>query len=646
MYTRCPNCSTIFRVSAAQLRVALGEVSCGSCHETFNALSALTEDLPELTEVVVLDSAEPAPENEERAETGRPAPDTDDHAEVTESAGGDADSKPAEVSLSEAADEEQHPSYAWADPDDEVDVEIGVETDVNDDLIETFVDEADDTGASDEPTDEEPDGEEPDDEAEAEALELDQESGLDEAESEEHADAEPSTENGGPREAEPRYDDHTGFDEEDEDASRETATDDAADAWAGILAEVHEDDLAEARASRDIAVDSAGALEPAYDDHTGIEEILHEGDFADRDDGDAEEDTPPDTQRNDLEFDAPEQSWSDIFSRTDSRQPPYIPAASETDTETERGQSSNESQDLSPLSALESETADPDEWANLLTELAPRKQDEQRQEPTPESEQGGGSIEPVELDYDESNTTEIILSSSDPLPIVREPDSFADGFELEYPASVNDDKRADPLIDYEPEFVPPWESEPAEESGGDDAKKFRIPKRNMAIAALLVVALGTQLIHYNRDSIARHPSWGARIQSIYSALGAELYPDWNLESYRITGSEAVAGRTDKSALDIVANVTIVGDEAVSLPLVRVALQDRWGNAVASRVFKPSEYLGDSATWPERLSPGTTIPVEISVADPGTDAHGYIVDICLPRRATGLQCQIKTEPFRP
>ena len=25
MYTRCPNCSTIFRVTAAQLRVALGE---------------------------------------------------------------------------------------------------------------------------------------------------------------------------------------------------------------------------------------------------------------------------------------------------------------------------------------------------------------------------------------------------------------------------------------------------------------------------------------------------------------------------------------------------------------------------------------------------------------------------------------------
>ena len=55
MYTRCPNCSTIFRVTAAQLRVALGDVSCGSCQTSFNALNALAEDLPELTEIVELE---------------------------------------------------------------------------------------------------------------------------------------------------------------------------------------------------------------------------------------------------------------------------------------------------------------------------------------------------------------------------------------------------------------------------------------------------------------------------------------------------------------------------------------------------------------------------------------------------------------
>ena len=576
MYTRCPNCSTIFRDSAAQLRVALGEVSCGSCHETFNALSALTEDLPELTEVVVLDPVEAAPDDEGRVEPEAPEPVAEDQAESTTLADGEpVDSESAEVALSEAGNEDEQSGDsgdAWADPEDEVDVEIGVETDVNDDLIDTFVDQTADAESSDEADDHEPD----------------EETGI-------------------PRAGEPRYDDNTGIEE--------------------ILIGFNEAD---------------GVLEPAYDDHTGIEEILHEGDFADRAD---EEEAESAAEHDELEFDAPEQSWSEIFAPTDSRQPPYVPAASATESEQEE-QSSDESLDFSPLSALESETADPDEWANLLTELAPGNKDELPGEPAPEAEQHDGTVEPPALDYDEANATEIILSSNEPLPVFRDSVSFADSIEPENSTTGSDDQRVDTLIDYEPEFVPPWESEPPEQSGDAAASILKLPKRTIAIAALLVVALGTQLVHYNRDSIARHPSWGPRIQGIYSTLGSELYPNWSLESYRITGSEAVAGRTDKSALDIIANVTIAGDEAVSLPLVRIALQDRWGNAVASRVFKPNEYLGDFAAWPERLSPGTTIPVEISVADPGTDAHGYIIDICLPRRTAGLQCQIKTEPFRP
>ena len=45
----------MFRVTAAQLRVALGDVRCGSGQTSFKALNALAEDLPELTEIVELE---------------------------------------------------------------------------------------------------------------------------------------------------------------------------------------------------------------------------------------------------------------------------------------------------------------------------------------------------------------------------------------------------------------------------------------------------------------------------------------------------------------------------------------------------------------------------------------------------------------
>ena len=44
MYTRCPECETVFRLSASALKKAGGRVRCGACNSTFNALQSLAED--------------------------------------------------------------------------------------------------------------------------------------------------------------------------------------------------------------------------------------------------------------------------------------------------------------------------------------------------------------------------------------------------------------------------------------------------------------------------------------------------------------------------------------------------------------------------------------------------------------------------
>ena len=43
MYTQCPDCATVFRVTAEALRAAQGDVRCGVCSTTFNALENLSE---------------------------------------------------------------------------------------------------------------------------------------------------------------------------------------------------------------------------------------------------------------------------------------------------------------------------------------------------------------------------------------------------------------------------------------------------------------------------------------------------------------------------------------------------------------------------------------------------------------------------
>ena len=49
MFTTCKECGTVFRVSPAELRVAEGQVRCGHCSATFNALATLTDEPPPTT---------------------------------------------------------------------------------------------------------------------------------------------------------------------------------------------------------------------------------------------------------------------------------------------------------------------------------------------------------------------------------------------------------------------------------------------------------------------------------------------------------------------------------------------------------------------------------------------------------------------
>ena len=44
MFTQCPKCETVFKLSAEVLRAAGGQVRCGRCGEIFNALARLAED--------------------------------------------------------------------------------------------------------------------------------------------------------------------------------------------------------------------------------------------------------------------------------------------------------------------------------------------------------------------------------------------------------------------------------------------------------------------------------------------------------------------------------------------------------------------------------------------------------------------------
>lgn len=75
MYTRCPGCSSTFRVTAAILQMAAGEVRCGSCGIVFNALDTLVDDWTGTDLMLPGGSVPPRPRETEAAPALQPPAD-------------------------------------------------------------------------------------------------------------------------------------------------------------------------------------------------------------------------------------------------------------------------------------------------------------------------------------------------------------------------------------------------------------------------------------------------------------------------------------------------------------------------------------------------------------------------------------------
>ena len=126
------------------------------------------------------------------------------------------------------------------------------------------------------------------------------------------------------------------------------------------------------------------------------------------------------------------------------------------------------------------------------------------------------------------------------------------------------------------------------------------------------------------------------IIGIYGALGANLQPDWNLHAYEILQWHLGSDPALPGTLKVRASLKNVASFAQPYPLLKLVLEDRWGESVREREFEPAEYL-DPATAPDRLlGPAQQATATISIVDPGTDAEGFRFDVCL-RGSRGVVC---------
>ncbi len=95
------------------------------------------------------------------------------------------------------------------------------------------------------------------------------------------------------------------------------------------------------------------------------------------------------------------------------------------------------------------------------------------------------------------------------------------------------------------------------------------------------------------------------------------------------------------ALHVRASILNTAAEFQPYPLLRVTLEDRFGNRIGSRDFEAAEYLGRPTV--KSLARGERVDATVNLLDPGKNAEGFEIDVCLRGTDRKVVCAGDTAP---
>lgn len=154
-------------------------------------------------------------------------------------------------------------------------------------------------------------------------------------------------------------------------------------------------------------------------------------------------------------------------------------------------------------------------------------------------------------------------------------------------------------------------------------------------SALLVLVLAAQVVHHWRDTLARDARIGGPLRAAYGRLG--LAPPSSREVAAMELRQLGVDERDAGRMVVRASITNRAAFAQPLPVLRLQLEDRFGSMIAVRDFESTDYLPAAAPAAAMLAPGATSEAELVLVDPGPDAVGYRLDVCLRDDAGQLLC---------
>lgn len=154
-----------------------------------------------------------------------------------------------------------------------------------------------------------------------------------------------------------------------------------------------------------------------------------------------------------------------------------------------------------------------------------------------------------------------------------------------------------------------------------------------AVIGVLLVCLFAW-IHQTRGMLARNALLRPALSGFYAAIGIDLQPTWDISGFAILSSTASEERGGR--LVVTATYTNIAEFPQPYPMLRVILEDRWGEPLDVRYFEPAEYLtGFVAGRP--MGVGESATGEATIPSTGPSAVGFSVDVCLAPAEGDIRC---------
>jgi predicted Zn finger-like uncharacterized protein len=187
-----------------------------------------------------------------------------------------------------------------------------------------------------------------------------------------------------------------------------------------------------------------------------------------------------------------------------------------------------------------------------------------------------------------------------------------------------------------------WRDEPAPavdplEEFEEESRGSRARLAWTVIALLLTLAFAAQLVHHFRQDLARDVTVGPLVRQAYAWAGRPLAPNWDVGAFELRQWGAETQPDGPGLMTVRASVRNRAAIAQPIPLLRLELDNRFGDTLARRDFEPREYLKDPAQATRLLDPGGSIEAELALVDVPPDAVGYRLDACLRDDQGVLDC---------